>query len=230
MENEITGIYPIIFDGIKAGELTVAREGLFWIFDAKCEMRDEVVRLSVFGNDGEGYLGVMEPNGPVLTLKKKLSRSSLASFPKTITHCGRKGESGLDESGSSAISENVQGEENYPLIHNSEENNAESFPPDENRPPPARQISPPVRFDELTWMPCPCPCSLFCGIEEKSICGYITGAFAAFEGERVFLAVPESVTAEFPSNNIIHFLYEIEILDEIYKVCIIEEGKSIAEH
>ncbi|MGI5986399.1 MAG: hypothetical protein ACOX7O_11225, partial [Oscillospiraceae bacterium] len=63
MENEITGIYPIIFDDMTVGEIAITREGLFWTFAAKCEMRDEIVRLSVFGDGEEGYLGVMEPDG-----------------------------------------------------------------------------------------------------------------------------------------------------------------------
>lgn len=92
MDIELTGTYPIIIDGRETGEVSVTREGLFWCFNAKSEMFQDIVRLSVFGEDGEGYLGVMSPENDTLTLHKKLSRTTLASFPKSIDHCGKKGE------------------------------------------------------------------------------------------------------------------------------------------
>lgn len=92
MDIEVTGTYPIIIDGRETGEVNVTRKGLFWCFNARSEMLEGIIRLSVFGDGGEGYLGVMSPENDALTLHKKLSRSALKTFPKSIDHCSKKGE------------------------------------------------------------------------------------------------------------------------------------------
>ena len=88
---DISGKYPIIIDGRETGELEVSREGLFWSFEGTSQMNDGIIRLSVFGEDGEGYLGVMEPQDMRLWLKKKLSRNATSGFPTRITHAGEPG-------------------------------------------------------------------------------------------------------------------------------------------
>lgn len=92
MEIDLTGSYPIVLNGEETGTLSVTRDGLYWVFDAKCAPRAELVRLTVFGGDGEGYLGVMEPCGDALVLTKRLSRAALAGFPSAVTHAGNRGE------------------------------------------------------------------------------------------------------------------------------------------
>lgn len=92
MEKELTGNYPIILEGKETGTLNVSQEGLFWYFEASSDACDGIVRLSVYGDDGEGYLGVMEPKENRLRLKKKLSRSALSDFPGKISYAGKQGE------------------------------------------------------------------------------------------------------------------------------------------
>ncbi len=91
MEKEFTGTYPIFIDERETGTVSVAKEGLFWCFEAQSETVPDMVRLSVFGEGGEGYLGVMEPKDGLLWLRKKLSKSAVSGFPFPITHGGRKG-------------------------------------------------------------------------------------------------------------------------------------------
>lgn len=93
MDMEFSGKYPIIIDGSEKGEIEVLRDGLFWCFEATSEMADGILRLSVYGDGKEGYLGIMEPCDGKLKLKKRFSRSALAAFPAQITHAGRRGES-----------------------------------------------------------------------------------------------------------------------------------------
>lgn len=83
--------FPVIIDGENCGELFVGQDGLMTVFRAQCRDIGEVVRLSVYG-ECEGYLGVMVPENGCFCLKKSLSRSSMESFPKNITHAGRRGE------------------------------------------------------------------------------------------------------------------------------------------
>lgn len=91
MDDILTGVYPIICDNQRTGELTVSREGAFYVFEAAAEMRDGLLRLSVYGSDGEGYLGVMQPEGGALTLKRRLSRAALKSFPSRIAFAAPSG-------------------------------------------------------------------------------------------------------------------------------------------
>lgn len=102
MDIEITGTYPIIIDGQEIGSVSVTREGLFWVFVAQSEMLEDILRLSVFGEGSEGYLGVMTPEGGNLRLKKKLSRSGVSGFPTTIEYAGRSGEPNAVPSDSAA--------------------------------------------------------------------------------------------------------------------------------
>ena len=91
MENSIIGKYPVIIDGETCGELSIANVGLMTEFDVLCRDCGTVLRVSVYGDDGEGYLGVMMPEAGMLRLKKKLSRAAIADFPDTITHAGPAG-------------------------------------------------------------------------------------------------------------------------------------------
>ena len=91
MDRDYSGTYPVIIGGEESGVLTVERQGLFWDFSAEAKMRQEVVRLSVYGGGAEGYLGVMSPGECDLVLHKKFSRASLSGFPEKIEFCAEKG-------------------------------------------------------------------------------------------------------------------------------------------
>lgn len=210
MELELTGTYPIILSGTESGELSVTRDGLYWVFDAKCDPQPELVRLSVFGESGEGYLGVMEPCGDRLVLTKRLSRAALSGFPSTITHAGKCGEA-------SSSSETVSSP-----AADSPEIECDNFPPDETKPPSKESCIPPA----LNWLPCPCPCSLFTGLPEKSAFGAVRGArFAEYDGY-YYLAVPMEEAAALPYG-LIPFLYQTKISNETFFICLIKNGKAM---
>lgn len=208
MGTDLTGNYPLILDGGEAGTLTVSRDGLYWVFDARSAPRAELVRLSVFGEDGEGYLGVMEPCGEKLVLTKRLSRNALAGFPTAITHAGERG---TREAGVEASS---------PLAAADGGNSGDDAPPDEAKPP-SRALSVPPG---LRWLPCPNPCSLFSSLPEKCAFGGVHGALFASDGERTCLAVPagEAPPLEPPA-----FFCEANFSGKPYRVCVLEDGRLL---
>ncbi len=83
--------YPVIIEGELKGVLTVRKEGAFTVFEAQCPMMEGVQRLSVYGDDGEGLLGVMMPEGDKLILRKKLSPNAMRTFPNPIIEAGLSG-------------------------------------------------------------------------------------------------------------------------------------------
>ncbi|MGE4354746.1 MAG: hypothetical protein AB7D36_11770 [Oscillospiraceae bacterium] len=88
----MTGEYPVILDGEKVGTLNITRQGIKYVFDAFCPDTDNLIRLSVYGDGGEGYLGVMQPDKGGMRLHREMSRNALSQFPKTIKYAGRAGE------------------------------------------------------------------------------------------------------------------------------------------
>ncbi len=91
------GNYPIVIDGQETGTLTVSRDGLMTVFDARCTDPGSLLRLSVYG-EKEAYLGVMTPDGSGdVYLHKRLSRAALAGFPETIHFAGPAGLEGTAE-------------------------------------------------------------------------------------------------------------------------------------
>ena len=85
------GSYPIMIDGSECGVLTVTKDGIMTVFEAKCADPGELLRLSVYG-ECEGYLGVMAPDKDKnLYLRKRMSRAALAAFPKKIQFAGCAG-------------------------------------------------------------------------------------------------------------------------------------------
>jgi len=87
--------YPILSEGALVGELTVSREGLMTVFDANCRMTDDIVRLSVYGDGAEGYLGVMAPSEGRLRLRKVLSPNAMKAMPGVIEEVAFSGRSAV---------------------------------------------------------------------------------------------------------------------------------------
>ena len=83
---------PIILDGQECGVLELRRDGPFTLFEARCEHRPELTRLWVFGGGKRGYLGVMQPEGEGLALRRRLSRAAMRSFPDRIEYAGAASE------------------------------------------------------------------------------------------------------------------------------------------
>lgn len=232
MDIDIAGSYPIILDGETTGELTVSREGLFWCFEARSEGRGELVRLSVYGEGQEGYLGIMEPFGEMLRLTKKLSRAALRDFPSRISHAGQAGES--EDAPPPAREVNKEGQDaqeyggEFPLSYYRDDKIVSDAPPEDNKPPPNKHIFPQDYISLLNWHPCPVPCSLFSGLEEKRLCTCIGGALSAREGETVYLAVPEGIAELMPPSGAIRFDRQTELFGENYHICKIQDGKCIS--
>ena len=86
--------YPVMAGGTQVGTLSVTRKGLLTVFDATAADNGEVFRVSVYGGDKEGYLGVMYPENGALRLVKRFSRAAMAGFPETIEYAGPSGERG----------------------------------------------------------------------------------------------------------------------------------------
>ena len=87
-----TGEYPVVLGGERAGSIQVRRDGIRYVFEASCPGRSGLVRLSIYGDGREGYLGVMQPGEGGLVLRRSLSRSELRNFPEKPTHAGERGE------------------------------------------------------------------------------------------------------------------------------------------
>lgn len=85
--------YPVIIDSENKGTLTVTKKGLTTEFLARCADPGRLLRLSVFGEGTEGYLGVMEPEGVGLFLCRKLTRAAMAGFPAVIAYAAEAGSS-----------------------------------------------------------------------------------------------------------------------------------------
>ena len=88
---DLEGKYPIRVNGENIGTLEVSREGAYTLFRADCGMMQGIIRLSVYGGDKEGYLGVPAPVEGRLRLKKRLSRAAMRDFPQSIEEVGIAG-------------------------------------------------------------------------------------------------------------------------------------------
>ena len=77
---------PIRISGETAGLLTVCREGLYTVFEARLPPSGELTRLWVAGGGESAYLGLMEPGEDSLYLNRRLSASAMRSFPREIEY------------------------------------------------------------------------------------------------------------------------------------------------
>lgn len=78
--------YPVYIGSEKKGTLTVKAQGLMTCFEVECGRTDELVRLSVYGEDKTAYLGTLSPQGDKLCLTKKFSRTELKNMPRKILY------------------------------------------------------------------------------------------------------------------------------------------------
>ena len=84
--------YPLVLDGALTGKVAVHCEGGWTCFDVNCAALEGIVRISVYGDGKEGYLGVLAPEGGGMALHRRLSRSDLRGFPAQIAYAGRAGQ------------------------------------------------------------------------------------------------------------------------------------------
>lgn len=91
------GRFPVLIEDEDRGELLVSRSGAMVLFEAVAEYSGPVLRLSVYGEGREGYLGVMSPGAEQgkVALKKRLSRAQLRAFPQNIEFAAPSGRTEL---------------------------------------------------------------------------------------------------------------------------------------
>ena len=76
--------YPLLLGGEKAGTLRIEQQGLYTCMEVTAEARDGLLRIWVQGGGREAYLGILQPEGESLSLRRRLSRRELAAFPPVI--------------------------------------------------------------------------------------------------------------------------------------------------
>ena len=76
---------PILVDGKKCGEVTSRREGAYTLFEARCAVLPGLHRLYAFGEEGGSvYLGVLQPEGGELRLRRRFSRAAMRAWPQSL--------------------------------------------------------------------------------------------------------------------------------------------------
>lgn len=76
--------YPLLLGGERAGTLRIEQQGLYTCMEVTAEAREGLLRIWVQGGGREAYLGVLQPEGEGLSLRRRLSRRELAAFPQVI--------------------------------------------------------------------------------------------------------------------------------------------------
>ena len=74
---------PILYANKPVGTLTAEDDGLYRVYSAVCKVPElRRLRLSVYGENKETYLGLMLPDGSgSLTLRKRLTRTERSRLP-----------------------------------------------------------------------------------------------------------------------------------------------------
>ena len=75
--------YPLMINGKRSGSFTMERRGLYTYMEAWSESAPELTRLWMHGEGRSAYLGLMQPSGGGMLLRKRLSRSELEAYPQT---------------------------------------------------------------------------------------------------------------------------------------------------
>ena len=154
------GVYPLLLDGERAGEVRVSAEGAWTVFSVDCAMRPGIVRVSVYGAGREGYLGVLAPEGERLTLCRRISRSALREFPAQIEYAAAAGA----PIPAAPPEEPPEGSE-------AAECEAPAAPPEPEKAPEEKDASPPG-LEDLYWYASP------------------DGALVCFDGTENLVALP----------------------------------------
>lgn len=84
--------YPIIHDGRRIGVLETRREGAYTRFEARCAFLPGIRRLFLYGGGRSAALGVMQPEGGALVLRRRFSRAAMRAFPAPVEYAAFEGE------------------------------------------------------------------------------------------------------------------------------------------
>ena len=80
--------YPIIHDGRRIGVLETRREGAYTRFEARCVFLPGIRRLFLYGGGRSAPLGIPQPEGGALVLRRRFSRAAMRAFPAPIEYAG----------------------------------------------------------------------------------------------------------------------------------------------
>lgn len=81
---------PIYIDGCRAGTLTIRRQSSLTRMDVRLADPGRVVRLRVYGEAGEFYLGVPAPEGGELRLTRRFTPAEMRRFPRKPRYAAEK--------------------------------------------------------------------------------------------------------------------------------------------
>ena len=75
---------PILYENKPVGTLTAERDGLYTVYTAACAVPGVTrLRLSIYGEDREAYLGLLLPDGAGgLALRRRLTRLEREKLPE----------------------------------------------------------------------------------------------------------------------------------------------------
>ena len=176
--------YPVMIDGELCGSGEMTKAGAMTVIEVRCRMMEGIVRVSAYGESGEGYLGVLAPKDGELVLKKSFSPSAMRAFPGEIVEISRAG-AGRSTLPEAEAAEKAQAAE---AAEKSEENTTEAAedstrteecvqPPEETAQPaeelPAAKPETVPEESGLNWYSSP------------------DGALVCFDGEHSLVALPE---------------------------------------
>ena len=88
---------PILIGGLRRGALEIRADGAYTRFEARCDPLPGLRRLWVFGGGARACLGVLAPEGGALTLRRRLSRAALRSFPEPIEYAALSADAGQEQ-------------------------------------------------------------------------------------------------------------------------------------
>lgn len=163
--------YPLLLGGEKAGTLHIEQQGLYTCMEVTAEAREGLLRIWVQGGGREAYLGVLQPEGEGLSLRRRLSRRELAAFPPVIEQASDRQLPPREVNITQEPQEPVQAlllPAPAPALESEPQPEPEPAPPPEPEPQVASTVEPPT----LIWQ------------ERRD------GSLVAKEGSHTLLALP----------------------------------------
>ena len=165
---------PVYINHKSAGTLSVTQDGLYTVFEVTANA-DGLVRLWVYGGGKSVYLGILEPTGGGLYLRRRLSRRELANFPDPIEFASDREEISLHN----VINANSDGDRQTSAA---EEEGALSDSFHDKEPKAGQQKG------ETDCVSCPWPAA----VPEEGLLWYRRpdGSLVSFDGVSSLLAIP----------------------------------------
>lgn len=83
--------FPIQLEGKSVGQLMMHEEPLYWVCEAVCHVTtDSIWRITIIGEKGSFRLGVPEPAGDSLKIRRRVSKQEISKLGK-IVNCTLSG-------------------------------------------------------------------------------------------------------------------------------------------